>query len=102
MELTVKKQKENKLLNRSEIEAEISYQNATPSIAEVRKAIASHSKADENNVVVKYIKGGFGKTQAFVSAFVYTDKKAFDTSESIKKKPKKKVEAGAEAPAKKK
>ena len=53
-------------------------------------------------MVVKYIKGGFGKTQAFVSAFVYTDKKAFDTSESIKKKPKKKVEAGAEAPAKKK
>ena len=102
MELSIKTQKENKLLNRSEIEAQISYQNATPSMAEVKKAIASHSKSDESNVVVKYIKGGFGHTSAHVSAFVYADKKAFDMSELIKKKPKKKAEAGADAPPKKK
>lgn len=102
MELTLKNQKENKFLNRTEVTAEISYEKATPSNAEVKKACAEQLKVNESLIILNHVYPQFGVGKAEVLFKVYPDDKARDIVEVIKKKPKKKAEAGAAEPAKKK
>lgn len=99
MDIVVKVKKDNPLLERQELELEVSYLGATPSNADVKKAISQHFKVDENTILIKYIYTSFGATKADVLAFIYNDPQALGNIELIKKKPKKKKEA---APEKKK
>lgn len=102
MEIKLQNKKDNKLLARTEIGAEISYDGATPSNEAIRKAFTEQFKADEKLIIIKHVYTGFGITKADVLAFIYHDQKALEQFELIKKKPKKKAEAAAAAPEKKK
>jgi len=91
MELKITDQKENPLLLRKEVRAELSFDKATPSNAEVAKALAAKLSASEDAIVVKKIAGGFGKLTASVTAYVYASKEQKDKIEP-------KVKAKAPAP----
>lgn len=100
MDIAISQTKDNKLLNRSEIEGHISFDGATPSTAAITKALADHFKTAENLVVVKHVYNLFGQKKAEIEVSIYKDRPAFELVEIIKKKPKKKAEAKAEAPKK--
>ena len=90
MELKITDEKENPLLGRKEVYAEVSFDKATPSNAEILKSLADKLSAKEELVVVKQIKGGFGSTKATIHAHVYKDTEQKD---KIEIKPKEKPEA---------
>ncbi|ENO11846.1 ribosomal protein S24E [Thermoplasmatales archaeon SCGC AB-539-C06] len=98
MGIKIIEKKENPLLARTKILAEISFEKATPSNDEVKKQIASEVKADENLVVVKNIYTQYGSTSAKVTAFVYNSK---EDLEKIEPKPKKEEKKPGEQPAEK-
>ncbi len=99
MELRITHTDEKPLLARKEIKAQISFQGATPSNAELKKALASQAKADENAVVLKGIYTAFGATEAEVNAYIYNsveDMKKFEPKK-FTAEPKKKAAAEGEA-----
>ncbi len=96
MELKISHQKENALLQRNEVTASVSFDKATPSNAEVAKALAAKLSATEDVIVVKKIDGGFGSTNATVTAYVYATK---EQKAKIEPKVKAKTAQGAAAPA---
>ncbi|MBI4144841.1 hypothetical protein HY493_01385 [Candidatus Woesearchaeota archaeon] len=96
MELTITGQKENALLQRKDVTATLSFDKATPSNAEVAKALAAKLSTSEDTIVVKRIEGGFGTTSAKVHALVYAS-----AEQKLRIEPKKKAKKveGAPAPA---
>ena len=86
----------NSLLSRVELQLELLYKNATPSLAEVKKMISDKLKVSEDVIVIKKIDNIFGSGRAIVSAYVY------DNQETIAKfEPKPKVKkVKEETPAK--
>jgi len=94
MELKVENQKENALMNRTEVNGSISFTAATPSNKEVAKAVANNAKADASLVVVKSIYTTFGETNAKFTAYVYKTK---ETMDQLEKKGKKALEKEANA-----
>lgn len=97
MNLEITDKKENPLLSRTELKGTISFDKATPSNDEVKKEIASKSKADESLVVVKSIYTAFGTAKADFNAYVYKSKKDMVEIEP-KKKEKKEKKPKAEKP----
>ena len=96
MQLKITQEKENPLLSRKEVYAEVSFDKATPSNAEIGKAIADKLSSKEELVVIKKIKGGFGTTTASIHAHVYKDK---EQKERIEPKVKAAAPAPGAAPA---
>jgi len=95
MNLKILEQKDEPLLSRKDITAEVIFDSSvTPSNAEVKKNIASQTKSDEKLVVVKKIDAAFGATKAVVRAYVYTSEKEMTV---IEPKDKKAEAAKAEA-----
>jgi small subunit ribosomal protein S24e len=95
MKLKITKQKENPVLKRTEIEAELVFTGATPSKDAVSKEIASQMKASADVIDIKEIKSKFGLQFGKVTVYVYKD--AASKAEMVKKtKPKKKAEAPKE------
>ena len=78
-------QENEPLLSRIHVKAELIFEHATPSNAEVKKQIASSMKKDESLVVIKKIATHFGEKMADVDAVVYENKEA---KESIEPKTK--------------
>jgi ribosomal protein S24E len=100
MELKINTQKDNKLLNRIEVEATVTFTGATPSRADMVKEIAKQAKADEKLVVIKHIYTDFGTTKATVRAFAYTDEATLKASETVvEEKVEEKPAEAAPAPA---
>lgn len=93
MQLKITEEKDNPLLSRKEVYAEVSFDKATPSNAEIGKAIAEKVSSKEELVVVKKIAGGFGTTTAKIHAHVYKDKEQ-------KEKIEPKIKKAEAAPAK--
>jgi small subunit ribosomal protein S24e len=91
MQLKITEKREEELLSRTAIKLHIIFDKATPSKEELKKAIASELKADENLVVVKDIYTEFGNSEADVNAYVYTSK---EEMQKIEPKPKKKAKPG--------
>lgn len=83
-------EKTNALLARKEIKA-IVEAIKNPSIEEAATLIASHFKAEKDNIAIKIVKGKFGRNTFLINAFVYKSK---EDKEKIE--PKKKVKKGAE------
>ena len=79
MKLEIKEQKKNPLLNRTEIEGVIEFDDKTPSRIEVKAELAKKAKAKEDLVVISHIYTSFGARKARVIANVYDD------AESMKK-----------------
>ena len=100
MNLEITDKKENPLLSRTEVKGTIGFDKATPSNAEVKKAIAEKAKADESLIVVKNIYTDFGSTNANFNAYIYTNKDEMAKIEPKKKEKKAKPgEKKEEAPA---
>ncbi|MBL7050737.1 hypothetical protein ISS04_01085 [Candidatus Woesearchaeota archaeon] len=90
MKLEIIKQEKQPLLSRIEIMAKITFQGATPSNENIKKAIATKLKADESFTVIKHIYTEFGLQEGDVEAFVYDDKKVMAVLEKKAKKQKEK------------
>jgi len=73
MDLKITREKVDPLLNRKEIDAEVSFEKVTPSREELRKAVAGKTASKEELVVVRLIKTIFGKTKATIKAYSYDD-----------------------------
>jgi ribosomal protein S24E len=101
MAFKLDKTEEKPLLARKEVAGKMTFEGkATPSNADVAKAIASELKTDEKLVVVKHIYTAFGSCEAEIQAYVYNteeDLKKIEPKE--KKKGEKKEGEGEEAPA---
>jgi ribosomal protein S24E len=110
--MKITEKKENPLLSRTEVTAEITFEKATPSKNDVKKQLASELKKDESLIVVKNIHTDYGAATARLSAFIYDSKEALEKTEPRPKKeakpagaPKeeaKKEEKPAEAPTEEK
>ncbi len=86
MKILEKKQKNNLLLNRQELELIIEA-DITPSKQETAKFIADETKKPEDLIVIKNIKSKFGRKTFLIIAFVYDNK---EDLEKIEGKPKQK------------
>ncbi len=94
LQITSVDRKEDPLLSRTMLKANLEFDKSTPSYKEVTSALATHLKADEKLIAIRHIYNSFGDKKASVIAYLYTDeqKKNF-----IEPKIKEKKEKGAEA-----
>lgn len=105
MKLDIINKKENALLGRTEIEAKLSFEGATPKRAETIKALASAMKTKPQLVVVRSIETHYGGLSADVSACIYSDEKKLELYEREYMRNRNKIEEPApaeEEPAKEK
>ncbi len=87
LNLKITNEKENKLLDRKEIEIDVLFDGPTPKKSELTKEIASLSKAKENLIKIKKIKQIYGTTKAHISSYIYN---SVDSLNEIEPKIKKK------------
>ncbi len=90
MQLTNISTKEEPLLSRTMLKAELEFDKATPSYQEVASLIAAHSKKDEKLIAIRHVYNLFGNKKAEVIAYVYSDesKKQFMEPKIKEKKAK--------------
>lgn len=105
MELKITEHKQNPFLSRAEIKAQLLYEGKTPSIPEIRKALALQLKKEESLVIIKNILTKFGSNHAVVEATEYSKKEDLEKAEpkySLNRQTGKKAdktEKAAEKPA---
>ncbi len=91
MAITIKNTEEKPLLARKEVEAHMVFEGkATPSNADVAKALASELKTDEKLIVMKHIYTAFGSCEAKITAYVYNTEEALKKFEPKNRKEEKK------------
>ena len=89
MQLKIIDKKEQKLLSRLEVKAQIGFSGeATPSGDKVKQEVAKAVGKDVKLVVLKNIYTNFGEACAEVFAYVYDDAKKLDELEITHKKSK--------------
>jgi len=81
MELKIIEKKDNKLLSRVEIIAEMVHEGPTPGYEVIRKALAKQLDADESLIAVKHIYPSYGESRVKIIANIYEDKKAMEKIE---------------------
>ena len=86
MELKVINKKEEPLLSRIKVEAEIAFEKATPSRAEIKSQVAKDVGKDEKLVVVKSIYTTYGLKKAKNVSYVYENEDSLKRIEVEKKK----------------
>ncbi|MAG07854.1 hypothetical protein CMO89_00095 [Candidatus Woesearchaeota archaeon] len=74
MNVDIKDKKENQLLHRTEVRAELVYSGKTPSKEEVKKFISGKLSSDPELTVVKKVETVFGLEKANVLVYVYKGK----------------------------
>ena len=99
MEINIKEEKENKLLQRKEVVGGIVFTGATPSNEALKKELATKYKVSEGTIVIKNIYTKYGVQKAEFLAFIYSSKEQL---EKIEPKPKKKEEKPGAKPAEEK
>lgn len=97
MELTILSKTEESLLKRERFKANITFEQKTPSEAEVKQQLAKKVGGEEALIAVKSIQGMFGQRSVAVDAYLYAQKEAFDLFE---KKKEKKAKVKKEKPKK--
>jgi len=103
MDFKITSKKEESLLPRTMIKAEIGYEKAVPSNKDIKAKLAAQLSAKEDLVVIREVIPKFGIKQANVVAYLYKDEKSLNTNELkhiIKKSGllKEEKKEGAEAP----
>ena len=83
MQLTIKENNKNVLLQRHEIKATVSFEGATPGNVHVAEAIGKQLGIDATLVVVKQIKTQFSHQHAICSAMVYLSAEAKKKAEKV-------------------
>jgi small subunit ribosomal protein S24e len=81
MDIHVVSKEARPLLKRTEVEARIAFQGATPTKKQVVEAVAKATGAKHDLVIVRKITTNFGDQSAAVSARIYDDKKSLETLE---------------------
>ena len=101
MDITIRNKNELPLLHRTEIQARVAYEGATPKRQTLRGAIAEALKAPADHLVVRTITTEFGKQTALVACSLYSDGEALERYEPrhMKKRHGMKLEEKAAAPA---
>ena len=90
LNIEIKDKKENILLSRIEVEADLSFEKgATPSAEDIKKELSKALEVEADLIAIKKIDGSFGNTQAKVVAYQYLSK---DDLKNIEPKEKKKAE----------
>lgn len=102
MKLDVKDKKENKLLSRTEVTADLAFDAATPSNKDVQAELAKKLSVEPELVIIKKIATGYGTRTAGVTAYAYTKKDDMMKIEGIEppKEEPKAEEAKKEEPKK--
>ena len=96
MKIEIKKQKDNHLLNRTEVKFEIDHANsATPNRTDVMDMVATKTNRDKKFIVIKQINTKYGENISVGLAYIYNDEK------SMKAEPKYSLKRGQEKKAKK-
>lgn len=99
---------DNKLLERKEVEAEVSFDAATPKRAELKTAISHKIGANPELVVIRSVSSMFGRKAVKVVAHAYSQKEILlgtepvhiKVREGLMAKPEKKKKAPAAKPKK--
>ena len=73
-------EKENFLLNRREVKIIVEAPN-TPNYEEAAKLISEKFNAEKENLVIKGVKGKFGRNTFLISAFIYKSKEDKEKTE---------------------
>ena len=88
--------KDNFLFNRKEIKLIVEAEKS-PSFEEASEVVSKEFKAEKDNILVKEVRGKFGRNTFLISAFVYKTKE--DKEKFEPKKEEKKPAEGEAAPA---
>jgi small subunit ribosomal protein S24e len=100
--MQILKKEENALLGRTEVEAELAFEGATPSRQKVLTTVAAAVKVKPELIVLVSIKGNYGQQSATVTAHAYKNREQLEKVEGkhlvkrLEKKEKPKEEAPAE------
>lgn len=94
--MQILKEKEEKLLSRKEILAEVQFEKCTPKKEDLKKQLSDKLKADHELLVIEKVHQKFGERRANISAYLYNDKESLKKAEVKNKKVKKKEEAKKE------
>ena len=100
MELKILNKKEEPLLSRTRMEAEVIFENATPSGKEVKSNLAKKIGTDEKLIDVKSIYTVFGLKKAKILFYAYENEEILKRIKVEKKEAEKKTVARKEAPEK--
>ena len=73
MSLNIIERKEEPLLSRTLIRADMDFEKATPSYAETTAMLAASLKADEKLIAIRHVYTSFGAKKADVLAYLYED-----------------------------
>ncbi len=98
MEIEIKIKKENEVLQRSEIEGDLTFKGATPSNKQLQEELAKKLGVGQELVAIRHIYTKFGTEKAKFQAVAYATKEQFQKIEPKKKE--KKTAGAAPAPAK--
>ncbi len=103
MKVEINSKHQNKLLNRAEVKGRLTFDQATPTNAQLTEALAKELKKEADLVIVKNIYTEYGKRSAEFFALVYDSLEAKTKIEKQKRISKKKAAGGnkEKAPAKK-
>ncbi len=97
MKIDISSEKKNDFLKRKEVTANLSFDKAIPSNADVQTLLAGQLGVDKELVFVKHINGRYGATEAQVSANVYENKENMLSLEKALRPKKDKTAKPAEA-----
>ena len=81
--------KKNPLLNRREVKVIIEAAK-NPSMPETVEIISEEFKSEEDKIVIRYVRGKFGRNTFLIGAFIYNTKEDKDKTEIISRKQRKK------------
>ena len=97
MQISIVERKEEPLLSRAMVKANIEFDKSTPSYTETATLLASNLKADEKLIVIRHIYTYFGSKKAQVIAYLYSDESRKQAVEPKVKEKNDKKAAKAEA-----
>jgi len=73
MQLSIVERKEEPLLSRVMVKANMDFEKSTPSYTETASLLASSLKADEKLIAIRHIYTYFGSKKARIIAYLYAD-----------------------------
>ena len=110
MSVNITNNSENKLLDRKEIEAEISFDGPTPKRSDLKSAVGGKIGANPELMIIRKATSNFGRKTIKVLIHIYKTKETLMSTEPVyikvreglMEKPAKKKKEAKKAPAKKK
>ncbi len=100
MKVKITEQKDNPLLSRKEIKAEVEFDSKVPSREEIRGELSRLAKTDKENMIIIKVNSTFGQKKAIALANVYPNKADIKKVQSASKRLEKQMETKvADAPA---